>query len=171
MLGEVPVATFPNARLVGLREMAAGFWPVPVRPATVGELLALLVNETLPATAPATVGAKVTDADCVPPFAAKVNGYASPVTLSPAPVTVCPVIVSEAVPVFVSVSVCVVLLLMMTLPKATVVGDRTSVAVPGATALAVNVAVTGEVVPSFTTDTLPVTFEAATDGANEMLTD
>ena len=56
-----PSFTLPKLKLVGVAvscEVTAA--PVPERAMVVGELLALLLTETVPVTFPAAVGAKVT---------------------------------------------------------------------------------------------------------------
>ncbi len=98
-LAFVPVVTLPNDKLVGdAVSIAGGGFAVPVSTTAVGELLALLTNDTEPDTAPAAVGANVT-VTCWFAFAASVNGNTSPLTLSPAPVTFAAVIVSDDPPV------------------------------------------------------------------------
>jgi hypothetical protein len=80
-----------------------------------GELVALLVTDTLPVTLPAAAGAKlaVKVADCP---GARITPE-TPVALNPAPETVTFEIVTLALPPFVSVTVCVLLFGMVTLPK------------------------------------------------------
>lgn len=80
-----------------------------------GEFVALLATEILPVTAPAEAGVKVAVTVVVCP------GFSmtpeAPVALKPAPDTVTVEIVTRELPAFVSVTVCVPLLGMVTLPK------------------------------------------------------
>ncbi len=58
---EVPVATLPKLRLVGLMpRVKVAAIPVPLRPTEVGEVGALLTIEILPDAEPTTVGRKAT---------------------------------------------------------------------------------------------------------------
>jgi hypothetical protein len=74
-----------------------------------------------------------------------------------------------AVPVFVTVTVCVVLFPRTTLPKSMSDGVNARFPGAGATPMPVKLAPTGEVVPSFTNDTLPFAVPA-TVGLNVMVT-
>jgi hypothetical protein len=89
--------------------------PVPESAMESGELVALLATEILPVTAPAEAGVKVAVKVAVCP------GFSitpeTPVALKPAPETVAPEIVTRELPALVSVTVCVPLLGMVTLPK------------------------------------------------------
>jgi hypothetical protein len=90
-------------KLVGLAEsVTVAAAPVPLRATALGEFGALLVMLTLPAKLPAVVGANKTLNVAVPP-AATVAGVVSPLTLKALPVTANCVMVSNAVPVFVTV--------------------------------------------------------------------
>lgn len=91
----------------------------------VGELVALLVTVTLPVTLPVAVGANATlnDVDCP---AASVRGSERPVTLNPVPVTLSFERVTLALPVLLSVTVCVALVPVVTLPKLSEVDDAES---------------------------------------------
>ena len=58
---ELPTATFPKLKLVGLAESKnVGTKPVPLRAIVTGEFVALLATDTLPVTLPADAGAKAT---------------------------------------------------------------------------------------------------------------
>jgi hypothetical protein len=58
LVDDVPVLTFPNARLVPLNEsVCAVATPVPLRATVVGEFGALLTMLTVPVRLPAVVGA------------------------------------------------------------------------------------------------------------------
>ncbi len=56
----VPVVTFPNGTGLGAIPTAGGVTPVPLR-FIVGEVVALLVNVTVPLLNPVPAGANVTD--------------------------------------------------------------------------------------------------------------
>ena len=129
---EIEIVTFPNDRVVGLR-LAAGVGaatPVPESDALSGLLEALVRNVSDADRAPSAVGVNVTltvqfsPAASVPPqvFAemAKSPGFA--------PVRVMLVIVTVAGPVFVSVTVCALLVpATTTLPKGRLTGLRLTV--------------------------------------------
>src|SRR5882672_5904097 len=91
-----------------------------------GELEASETIAKLPLTAPATVGANLTEKVTVW-VGVKVTGNVSPVTESPAPVTLAAEIVTFAPPVFVSVSDKLALLPICTLPNERLVGFAESV--------------------------------------------
>ena len=96
--------------------------PVPDKLITVGELVALLVMETLaPLTAPGVVGANVTVkvTDCPGVSTVPVE---TPLALNPAPVTVTPEIVMFELPLLVSDVVKEELLASFTFPKLKLVG-------------------------------------------------
>ena len=99
--------------------------PVPLRAIVAGELAALLVTVTLPETLPAAVGAKATlkEVDCPE---ARVKGSARPLTANPLPVTLSCDNVMFALPVLLSVTVCVALAPVATLPKLSDVGEAES---------------------------------------------
>lgn len=88
----------------------------------VGELVALLVTVTLPETLPVAVGANATVKE-VDWLAARVRGSPSPVTLKPLPVTLSFERVTLALPLLLSVTVCVALEPVVTLPKLSEVGE------------------------------------------------
>ena len=114
--------TLPKSKLVGLapsREVAAT--PVPLTGIAKGEPGALLVSDTDPFTRPAEVGEKTTLKDEFLPALIDV-GKVRPVILKPAPVALPAEIVSVAVPLFVMVIVCELLVPVVTFPKLTLVG-------------------------------------------------
>ena len=90
--------------------------PLPESAITCGELAALLLTVTLPATLPVAVGANRTlnEADCP---AARVSGSAKPLSLNPPPLAlICEMEMLE-LPVFDSVTLCVALVPVVRLPK------------------------------------------------------
>jgi hypothetical protein len=89
--------------------------PVPDRAIAAGEPGALLTTEMLPLAAPADAGAKVAVKDALLP-ALIVIGIVAPLMLNPVPETVACVTVRVALPEFVRVIVCGVLLPTATLP-------------------------------------------------------
>jgi hypothetical protein len=100
---ELPALMLPKLRLEGLAEsVTVAATPVPLRAMVLGELGALLVMLTLPVKLPAALGANKTLNEAVPP-AVTVAGVVSPLTLKLLPLTAICEIVSEAVPVFVTV--------------------------------------------------------------------
>jgi hypothetical protein len=122
----VPVATLPNAALLGDAANCACV-PVPLKLIVVGEFGALLTSVTDPVTLPATLGPNTALNVAVLP-APIVTGVAIPVVLKPAPVTVTAEIVTVAVPLFVSVTVCELLVPVVTLPNAALLGDAANCA-------------------------------------------
>jgi hypothetical protein len=117
-----------------------------------GEFCALLVIVAEPVTDPAAVGAKLI-VNVVFVFAASVIGKFKPVTLNPAPVNVSCEITTDALPVLVSVTVCELLVPVVTLPNATVAGEAVKVdCVP----VPVSAIVSGEFGALLTTEMLPV---------------
>lgn len=99
--------------------------PVPLKLMTKGELEALLVTVAVPERVPALAGSKTTlnEADW---FAASVRGRLTPDEENPEPLTAIAETVTPALPVFVSVTVCVLLVLSVVLPKVTDVGEAES---------------------------------------------
>ena len=90
-----------------------------------GELLALLETVTLPERLADLVGANVTpkEVDCP---AARVIGSAKLLALNPVPLTLICETDTLELPVFDSVTVCVPVLPVVTLPKLSEVGDAAS---------------------------------------------
>jgi hypothetical protein len=96
--------------------------PVPDSAIVVGEFVALLVMVTLPLAFPAVVGSNTTEKDVLCP-ALSVRGKASPLTEKPVPATLSLDSETLALPELVSVTVCVELVPVVTLPKLTEVGE------------------------------------------------
>jgi hypothetical protein len=156
----VPVVTLPNAVLAGVAA-SCGCVPVPLKLIVVGELGALLTIEMLPLALPADVGANLALNVVLSP-APNVTGVVIPVVLKPAPVTVTAEIVTVAVPPFVRVMVCELLVPVATLPNAVLVGDAASCAcVP----VPLNAIVVGEFGALLTIEMLPLALPAVV-GAN-----
>ena len=90
--------------------------PVPEVLIVEGELVASLLIETLPATAPVVVGANCTVrvADW---FGVNISPAVTPLVLKPAPVTVTPEMVTFALPLLVTATLSELLLPSFTLPK------------------------------------------------------
>lgn len=82
----VPTTTFPNGTELGTTEIW-GCTPVPVRLIVVGEFVALLNADTLPAMLTAVVGENATVRSALCP-AASVRGVIIPDAMKPAPFTV-----------------------------------------------------------------------------------
>ncbi len=111
----------PKLRLAGLA-LRRSVTPVPESETVVGELLlASMATEILPVTLPVAVGAKVALKVALWP-AVRVRGRESPLMLKPAPVTVASETVRRRVPLFLRVTVLVLLLPTVTFPKARLVG-------------------------------------------------
>ena len=116
----VPVATLPNATLVGVAA-SCGCVPVPLKLIVVGEFGALLTIEMLPLALPADVGANLALNVVLSP-APNVSGVLNPLMLKPAPDTVALEIVTLPVPEFVNVTDWVPLLPTAIDPKLTIEG-------------------------------------------------
>lgn len=113
-----PMATFPKLRLVGLEVNApvGAVVPVPLSAIVNGLPEALLVTVIFPVALPIAVGANFTVIVALwDGF--NVAGVANPLTLNPLPPATVLEICAAAVPVFVSVIVCVPLLPSATFPK------------------------------------------------------
>lgn len=122
----LPTLTFPKLRVDVLsprRRVAAT--PVPLRVIESGEPGALLTRVIVPATLPAALGAKTALNVAALPDA-MVTGAVIPVTLNPAPAAVTEEIVTVALPLFVRLTLCELLVPVVTLPKAAVVGVAAS---------------------------------------------
>lgn len=119
--------------------------PVPLREIVAGELLALLTMLRLPVALPTEVGAKFTERGILWP-AATVTVPEHPLKEKPVPVMAAWDMVTLPVPLFVSVSVCDMVLPTMALPKLTllVLAERRYVCV-GAGARPVPVTATDSV--------------------------
>lgn len=115
-----PSTTLPKAKLAGvtLRPACA---PVPLSAIVKGDPLALLVITTAPVTLPVAAGAKLT-LSVVVWEGFRVAGAVSPLTANPAPLGVILEICTAAFPVLVTVTCCVGLLPIATVPKLRLVG-------------------------------------------------
>jgi hypothetical protein len=130
--------------------------PVPETEMLAGEAVALLVIVTVPLAAVVPVGANVTVSVTFCP-GVSVSGGVTPLMPKPKPVvTLAPEIVKFALPLLVSVTVCVPVVPSVTFPKLTLfeLTPRTRVA---ATPVPVNGSAVGEVDTLLTIETLPLT--------------
>jgi hypothetical protein len=121
----------------------------------------LLAIEMLPVALPAALGANTALNVAVLP-AAIVSGAVIPVVLKPAPVTVTEEIVTVALPPFVRLTVCELLVPVVTLPNAAVVGVAASC---GCVPVPLNGIVSGEFGALLTIEMLPLAAPADV-GAN-----
>jgi len=119
----LPVTTLPKATLDGVT-VSCGCAPVPLRTIAVGEPGALLVSEMLPEALPEEVGVKT--ALNVALLPGEIVWAEKPVTLNPLPATLSCETVRLALPVFVRVTVCELLLPTATAPKLTLDGATVS---------------------------------------------
>src|SRR5208283_4507980 len=103
----------------------AGAVPVPESSMTSGELAALLVTVILPDRFPALAGSNVTlnEVDCP---AARLSGSVIPATLNPAPLSLICERVTLALPLLDTVTLCVVLVSVVMLPKLSEAGATSS---------------------------------------------
>jgi hypothetical protein len=150
---ELPVMTLPKFRLVVDKPKPACA-PVPVKLSTVGEPWTSLAIETLPATAPAVVGANLTDKVADVP-GLSVEGAATPLAVKPAPVVVIPEICTAAWPVLVNVEVRVLLLPTLTFPKLRLPGAAPSWPTACVVPVPLTAMVTGEFGALLVIETLP----------------
>lgn len=150
---EFPTVTLPKLWLVGFGVICPRATPVPVSAMFSGELVASETTARLPLTAPATVGANLTEnvTVCV---GVKVTGSVSPVTEKPAPVTLACEMVTLTPPVLVKVSDRLELLLIWTLPKGKLTGFAESV--PAATPVPARAMFSVGLEPSDVIVTLPL---------------
>ncbi len=122
--------------------------PVPERARDVGELEALLVNEMFPETAPAVVGANFT-LNTMELFALTLTGVVSrPIEKADDPLMLACEIVNVALPGFEIVTVCVLLVPVLTFPKAALAGFSEICGAGAAIAFAVIGMLRGEFVAS-----------------------
>ena len=121
---------------------------------TSGELAALLVTVTLPDRLLAVAGSNVTlnEVDCP---AARVRGSVQPETLNPAPLSLICVRVTLALPLLVTVTLCVVLVPVVMLPKLSETGATVSWRM-GAMPVPARATTSGELVVLLTSVRLPV---------------
>src|SRR5260221_3833724 len=130
----VPAASVcpPRTRLDAPQALKFECTPLPVKEMVDGELVALLATTTLPVALPVAAGANVTFivADCPAP---RVVPPETLLELKPVPEAVTPEMVRFAVPVFLSTTGSVLIVLVSTFPKLTVVGVTLRVAVAALT--------------------------------------
>jgi hypothetical protein len=118
----LPSFTFPKPKLAGLAPSnSVDATPVPDRLIVIGDGVPFVVRVIEPLIAAVDVGAKIALKLVLPP-AAIVVVVESPVWLMPAPATVICENVIVALPLFVSVIGCELLLPIVTFPKATLAG-------------------------------------------------
>ena len=149
--------------VLGVQDRLTAWMPAPETTTLDGELDAVLATVTVPLVLPEPVGANVTLRLAFCP-ATNVYGKLKPPTLNPAPVTVAWVMVTAALPVFVTTTGRMASLPRITLPNARLPGlaetwPDTAVPVPESATFA------GEPVALLTTETLPVTLPL-TPGVN-----
>jgi hypothetical protein len=156
-----PVVTLPKLSELGEAESCSVCaTPVPDTEIANEGLGELLAKVTLPETAPADVGAKLTvNAEALP--GAMVSGRVRPDSAKTLPETVACVSVRLAEPGFVMVTVCELVMPSVTLPKATEVGVTE---ISGCMPVPLRAIVVGEFVALLLTVRLPVALPT-TDGA------
>jgi hypothetical protein len=149
----LPTFTLPKLRLEVLKvNSCVPASPDPLNAMVNGELGALLVSEIEPVTAPVAPGAK-TALNVVFEPAGIVIGALRPVILNPVPVTVACEITRLAVPLFVKLIVCELLVPVETFPKPAVLGIALICAwLP----LPLNATANGELGALLATEMLPV---------------
>ena len=163
----LPTLTFPKLKLDELSprtRVAAA--PVPLREIVSGELGALLTSVIDPVTLPAALGPNAALNVAALP-AAMVTGAVIPVVPKPVPETVTEEIVTVAEPPFVRLTVCELLVPVVTLPNAAVFGvaaNCASMPVP------LKAIVAGEPGALLTIEILPVSLPA-TGGVNLAVND
>lgn len=155
-----PTVTFPKLTLAGVTEICACA-PVPLSAIVAGEFVALLVTVTLPERLAAVAGANVTlnVMDCP---AASASGTVNPATLNPVPLSLICEIVTLELPVFFSVTLCVALVPVTTLPKLSDAGLTVSCSAD-ATPVPASATTSGELGAFLTSVTLPVKLLAVAD--------
>jgi hypothetical protein len=158
----LPTFTFPklSVELPNPRTRVAAT-PVPLKEIASGEVGALLTSVTVPVTLPAALGPK-TALNVVDWPAAMFTGAVIPEVLKPAPATVTEEIVTVALPPFVSVTVCELLVPVVTLPNDALVGVADNC---GWVPVPLNVIVVGEFGALLTIEMLPLALPAEV-GAN-----
>ncbi len=158
----LPTLTFPKLRVDVLSpRRRVAVTPVPLRVIESGEPGALLTRVIVPATLPAALGAKTALNVAALPDA-MVTGAVIPVTLNPAPAAVTEEIVTVALPLFVRLTLCELLVPVVTLPKAAVVGVAASC---GCVPVPLQAIVVGEFGALLTIEMLPLALPAVV-GAN-----
>ena len=114
---ELPKFSFPKLKLVGVVAIVrVSATPVPLTVMVNVLFAALLAIDTLPATYPVTVGAKVSVAFTVLPPASS-SGVVIPCSAKPFPLTLAAEIVTLSAPVFINCTVCEFVVPSGTLPK------------------------------------------------------
>jgi hypothetical protein len=149
----LPTFTFPKLKFDELSPRTrVAATPVPLKEMASGELGALLTRVIVPVTLPAVFGPNTALNVAALP-APIVTGAVMPVVLKPAPVTVTEETVTDALPPFVRLMVCELLVPVDTLPNAAVVGVAASCAcIP----VPLKVMVAGEPGALLTIEILPV---------------
>jgi hypothetical protein len=158
----LPTCTFPKFTLPGFAvSVDVVETPLPSIVTTCGEPGALSVNVMLPVAAPAVVGANCTpnESDCPPEI---VFGSESPEIPNPLPATVARLITTFVLPVFVSVTFCVLVCPTVTFEKFSVEGEIDS---PDCVPVPLSETISGEFDASLITVSAPLTAPAAV-GAN-----
>jgi len=152
-----PVLRFPKLRELGEAESCkVEATPVPLKAIVVGELGASLRSARLPAKVPADAGAKRTLKEEAPPGAIE-RGVASPDKVYPVAFNDACEMVSVEDPGFCTVIVCVLVALVMTLPKLRPEG---ATEISGCTPVPLSGMIAGEFVAVLTTVMLPEKFPA-----------
>jgi len=158
----LPTFTFPKLRVELLSPRTrVEATPVPLREIVSGEFGALLTSITDPVTLPAALGPN-TRLNVVVLPAPIVTGAVIPVVLNPAPETVTEEIVTVALPPFVSVTVCELLVPVVTLPNAALLGVAANC---GCVPVPLKLIVVGEFGALLTIEMLPLALPADV-GAN-----
>jgi hypothetical protein len=123
---KLPTCTLPKFKVAGVTlNWSDELTPVPAREIVIGEFGALLVSIKVPLTEPAAVGANPTvKLELVP--APIVSGTVRPLMVKNEGETTAAVMVMLALPELFRVTVCEVLLPVVTLPKVTVEGEEES---------------------------------------------
>lgn len=140
----LPVTMLPKLMLAGFA-VSVAWVPVPLNTITSDEFVAVDAIVIVPEAAPAPLGANWAVSVAVPPAAICWPGVI-PLALNPVPAATALLIVIGALPLFVSVIVCVLLLPATTLPKLKLPGFALSVLF-AATALPVSETACGEFGP------------------------
>ena len=128
----LPTTTLPNEIVEGetLSVATAGETPAPCTGTEVGVALALLVIVAVPFTVPAVCGAKVTVTVRFDP-AVIVTGKVRGLIEKPAPDRVTAETTKSALPVFETVTVRLLVVPTVTLPKAKLLGEALTAGLPG----------------------------------------
>jgi hypothetical protein len=157
-----PTATLPKFWLAGFGVICPGVTPFPESGTVSVELFASDVIVRLPLLLPAATGVNVALKVVVCP-AASTTGKLGPVKLNPLPVAAAAEIVTVEPPLLVTTTATVLLLPIVTLPKATLLGF--AINDPGATPVPERAMFNGDPCASETTARLPLILPAPV-GAN-----